>query len=421
MVSTTHSPAPNSKLAGTEEELNQEHKAGLDRASEDEGLHRLSLAMGGLAHDFNNFLTGILGSTALLLRQLPSDAASRPLAQEIERSALQATELTRKILDYAGRGELVAESVDLTSLLRGMARLLETSTPATVQLLWRLDDSLPTLYGEADGMRQLVVQLVMNAADALEGNRGYISLATGVQHLDVEDLDALRVGHGMDPGRYAFLEVSDTGCGMEASLQRQIFDPFFSTKTAARGLGLTWALGVVRKHGGGIWLDSAPASGSTFRVYFPLARPAVGVAEPEPRVESTGATESQERIQSCVLVVDDEHFVRTVTQGILEDGGFATLGASDGLSALEIYGEREKEIDLVLLDVTMPGMDGHETLRELRRLSPGVKVILTSGYSAESPVKNLSEEPHAEVNASLFLRKPYRPQQLIEAVQRVLG
>lgn len=408
MVSTARPPAPEAKSSAE------------DLACR-EDLNRLGLAVGGFAHDFNNFLTCILGNVELLLRKLPHDAASRSLAQDIERSALQASELTGKILDYAGRGELVAKPVDLTALLQGMTRLLGTSTPGTVQLLWRLDESLPSLHGEAEGLRLLVVQLVQNAADALEGSRGYVSLSTGVQDLEAVDLEALCPGHGMMPGRCVFLEVSDTGCGMDASLQDRIFDPFFTTKPASRGLGLTWALGVVRKHRGGIRLESAPGSGSTFRIYFPLAPPIDGATLSPDRDHIVAEDTTPDRGAECILVVDDEHFVRTVTQGILEDAGYGTLGAQDGHIALEIFERRRDEIDLVVLDVTMPGINGHETLDRLRLLAPEVKVIFTSGYSQGPSGDRASDESRSGESASDFLRKPYRPHQLIEAVQRVLG
>lgn len=408
MVSSARPPAPENELTQGEPLPAEE-------------LDSLSLAVGGLAHDVNNFLTGVLGNTELLLRKLSDDPECRSLAQEIERSALQAGELTRKILDYAGRGELVAKPVDLTALLQGMARLLETSTPKTAQLLWRLDESLPTLYGEAEGLRQLVVHLVQNAADALGGSRGYVSLSTGVQHLEAQELATLCAGHVLVPGRCVFLEVSDTGCGMDASLQRRIFDPFFSTKPAARGLGLTWALGVVRKHSGGIRLESAPGSGTTFRIYLPMAQPAATMAEPSSAGQFEKREDLEDRAAGCILVVDDEHFVRTVTQGILEDAGYDTLGAQDGQRALEIFEDRQGAVDLVVLDLTMPGMSGYETLRELRRLSPRVNVLLTSGYSEAPSADRASGDPQDGEPAAQFLRKPYRPQQLVEAVQRILS
>lgn len=406
-------------MIGTEQDDAAEAEGALvsqpESPPDDAKLESLSRLAGGLAHDFNNFLTGILGNTQLILRKLDADSECRLLVQEIERSARHAGELTQEILNYAGRGQLSAKPLDLTELVRSMTRLLETSAPSNAQLMWRLDDDLPELFGDAASLRQLVLQLTLNAGHALDDDGGYVSLATGAQEVTPRILDELCPGHTLTPGAHVFFEVSDTGCGMDDAARRKIFDPFFSTKPGGRGMGLSTVFGTVRCHGGGIRLRTSAGSGTTFRVYFPVADTAtVGdeAAAPQSTVVGTSGTQVA---QGMILVVDDEHFVRTVAEGILKDEGFRTLGAADGLEALDLYGRYGHQIALVLLDLTMPGLNGLETLRRLRELAPGVEVIVTSGYNTLGDGESVGDGRPVS-----FLRKPYRPQQLVDAVREIL-
>lgn len=400
-------------------------------ADEQARRHSLALLAGGLAHDVNNHLTGIFGNVDLLLRQLPSDSACRPMVQNIERCAQHAGELMETLRCYAGRGILQPEAVSLTQVIRNMTRLLEASLPSGARLIWHLDDQLPEIQGEAEKIRHLVLQLTLNAVEALEGQGGEVTLACGVEEVSEVSRGDFENGDDMAPGRHVYFEVTDSGRGMDETTRRRLFDPFFTTKGRGQGMGMATVLGVARLHRGGIRVDTALGGGTRVRVLLPVTRHDLPAASPSAAAGSGGAagkasaevgaregavsTSEMASTAATVLVVDDEDFVRSVAQEILQAEGMATLGAGDGLEALAVFALHRQDIDLVLLDLTMPGLDGGETLKRLRQMEPGVQVVITSG-----------QEPGAAVEAVVgptpgFLRKPYRPHQLLETLRLFLG
>lgn len=425
MTTTTPRRGPNA-VEGESRDLQGDGDA-VSQPSPAAEMERLGRLAGGMAHDFNNYLTGILVNVDMALRNLPLDAPGRPLIREIEKAAQHAGELTEQMLQFAGRGHLVAKPLELSSTVRGMSRLLESSVPGGARLQCSLADDMPQIFADAGMVRQLILQLVLNGVDALENEAGFISVATGVEDLTAADLAGLVGGPSLEPGTYGFLEVSDTGRGMDAATLACLFDPYFSTKSRGSGLGMAKVYGIVRSHGGGLRVRSEPGSGSSVRALFPVGDPStVGpTARPQKQrqvtpeavvaAETSAAETSESPPLATVLVVDDERFVRTIAQGILEDEGWGTLGAADGLEALDVFLEHRERIDLVLLDLTMPGLNGHETFHRLRQLSASVQVVITSG-SGELKELHLPED----CLPPTFLRKPYRPAQLVGALRHAL-
>jgi two-component system, cell cycle sensor histidine kinase and response regulator CckA len=316
----------------------------------------------------------------------------------------------RQMLAYAGRAPVKLEERDLSTVVAATAELLRAVVSKKVELGLHLAAPMPALNGDGTQIRQVVMNLITNASDALADESGHVDLRTGTRELDAEEIAHLAVHDCMSPGRHVFVEVSDDGCGMEEGTCSRIFDPFFTTKFAGRGLGLASVLGIVRGHRGGIRVDSAPGRGTVFTVFLPTAARA---ALPPPPVAA--ATPEPWRASGQVLVVDDEPLVRGVTARILHTMGFDVLTAGDGVEALRIFRESQDRIATVVLDVTMPRMSGQEVLSELHRMNPDLPVILCSGFS-EADI-----DAHAANGARVsFLEKPFREDDLVAKLRDVL-
>jgi signal transduction histidine kinase/ActR/RegA family two-component response regulator len=368
-------------------------------------VESLNVLTGGIAHDFNNLLVGVLGNAELALTELPAKSTPRRYVEAVITAAERSAELVKQMLAYAGRGSFVLETCDLGSLVEEMERLLGASISSKASLsLSSTAAELPAVEIDTIQIRQVVMNLITNASDALCDQEGLISVVTGVEEIanDQEDLSSR-----VDPGRYAFVEVSDNGCGMDASTRRQLFEPFFTTKPEGRGLGMASVLGIVHGHRGAIRVHSKQGEGSIFRLLLPASsgavravKPAVGVSTAAPIARSSAG---------LVLVVDDDETCRLVAEASLKSLALEVLLAEDGQSAVALFEQHASEIDLVLLDLNMPGLDGSGTLRELRQICPGVKVILCSAYSEEEA----SERFHGLAG---YLEKPYRPERLGQKV-----
>lgn len=343
---------------------------------EGQKLESLGLLAGGIAHDFNNLLSTILGNTTIVRGTVPASAGAEPQLRAIESAALRAAELCRQMLAYAGKGRFVIEPADLTVLTEELLPLLKISIGQHATLRLELGRSLPPVRADATQLRQIVMNLVLNAADAIGESGGEITLTTGVVQADHAMLAACVAGAGLPGGNYVFLEVRDTGCGMPPDVLAKIFDPFFTTKFAGRGLGLAAVLGIVRGHHGALRVESTPGRGSSFRLLLPPAAAPAPVA----RVEETAPVGAWRRAGG-VLVIEDEEPVRVVTMEILKTFGFTPRGAEDGKSGVALFRENPGAFDLVLLDLLMPGMSGEQTLAALREVKPDVRVLLMSGYS----------------------------------------
>jgi signal transduction histidine kinase/CheY-like chemotaxis protein len=385
-----------------------------ERIQQSQKLESLGVLAGGIAHDFNNLLVGILGNVDLALARCPPGEPLRPYLLRAETATQRAAELTNQMLAYSGKGRFVVAPVDLTALVGEMANLLATVVAKTAVLRYALAPGLPPVEADPTQLRQLAMNLITNASDALEGRAGVIAVSTSLVTVGPDQLAGMHFGDALSAGPCVCLEVSDTGSGMDPETGARIFDPFFTTKEKGRGLGLAAALGIVRGHHGALGVRSAPGAGTTFRVLFPAlpagAREGRGAAAP-------GAS-SRARLSSpgTVLVVDDEAAVRAVAREMLEEGGYRVLEAVDGVEGLEQFRRHLREIRAVLLDMTMPRMGGAEAAGRMHGIAPEVPVILCSGYTEEDTVTHLSGRA-----AAAFLQKPYRAQDLFAKLGEATG
>lgn len=373
-------------------------------------LESLGVLSGGIAHDFNNILSAILGHADLAREELPDGSPVRENLEEIARAARRAADLCRQLLAYSGRGRLEIRPLDLGRLVDEMEHMLRVSVSKKAALQLRRGENLPAVEADAAQIRQVVMNLVINGSEAIGDDSGLVTVTTSL----VAGGGALPAGGwlpgpvGETPG--VLLEVADTGPGMDRHTLGRIFDPFFTTKFTGRGLGLSTVLGIVRGHGGAIRTDSEPGKGTVFQVFFPASSRLPETEQPEPvsRFPVSG--------RGTVLLVDDEQPVRDMARRMLERLGLTVLTARDGREALEIFRLHASEIDGVLLDLTMPEMDGSEVFRELRKLRPGVKIILTSGYGEDEFSRRFSGSESVG-----FLEKPYTFRALSEKLLGMLG
>ncbi len=373
-------------------------------------LESLGVLAGGIAHDFNNLLMGIMGHVGLALMETPEEHPLGRRLRQIETAATRAAELTNQLLAYSGRGRFLVEPISLSRLVEEMGDLLETVISKKAVLEYHFAPDLPPIEGDATQIRQVVMNLITNASDALGGGSGAVRITTGTLLCEPET----PVLAGTAPaGEAVFLEVADTGSGMDEATLQRIFDPFFTTKFTGRGLGLAAVLGIVRGHHGAIQVHSRPGQGTSFRLLFPPASPG-------PVLESAVKTGSQPYFgHGTILVVDDEENVLSVATHSLERHGFTVRTARDGREGIERFRAESGAIRLLLLDLTMPEMGGEEVLATLRAEGgPGatVPVLISSGYSTAHLTPELQR--HGQV---AFLQKPYGPRDLIRKVRECLG
>ncbi len=402
----------NSVIDVTQRRAAEEERRRLDQQMQQtQKLESLGILAGGIAHDFNNLLVAILGNAGLALLELPPESPARQTVQAIETAAQRAADLTRQMLAYSGKGKFVIEPLNLSRVVEEMAHLLEVSVSKRAVLKYHFAPNLPLIEADATQVRQVIMNLITNASDAIGDRSGVISISTGMQYADRAYLRESYLDTDLPEGDYVYIEVADTGQGMDEATRARIFDPFFTTKFTGRGLGLAAVLGIVRGHRAAIKLYSEPGRGTTFKVLFPVARNAAG-RPPQPELPPTPDPASSPR--GTVLVVDDDETVRTVTRRILERSGFTVLLAAHGVEALQVY-RTTPGIALVILDMTMPHMDGEECFRELRHLDPTVRVLLTSGYNEQDATDRFVGKGLAG-----FIQKPYRPADLLSKVEEVL-
>jgi two-component system, cell cycle sensor histidine kinase and response regulator CckA len=360
-------------------------------------LESLGVLAGGIAHDFNNILMAVLGHAELALDDLPPASPARSNLVGIATAARRAADLCRQMLAYSGRASFSVEAVHLRELVDEMIHLLKTSISKRVVLNVQLDRDLPTIKADPSQLRQVVMNLILNASEAIGDRDGAIALSASEVDCDDLYLRATELATDLKPGRYVRLDVTDTGCGMTADTRARIFEPFFTTKFSGRGLGLAAVLGIVRAHRGAIKVASEPGRGTTFSVLFP-AVPGGGSAE----APDGQAVAAAWRGEGTILLADDEASLRALGARMLERLGFEVVTASDGREAVEIYAARRGEISVVILDLTMPYLNGAEAFATLLRMDPGVRVILASGYAHEDVAARFAGTGLAGV-----LQKPY--------------
>ncbi len=383
------------------------------RVQQAQRLESLSALAGGVAHDFNNILMGVLGNATLALQLLPHGSPVGPLIERIELAGARACELSRQMLAYSGRGRLLVEQVDLATLVAGAVEECRARLPEGSRLAVETAPALPPAHGDASQLRQVVRELLTNACEALPPEGGSIAVSVSLEELGPRDALAGYPFESLAPGSHLRIRVSDTGCGMDRGTLERIFEPFFSTKFAGRGLGLAASLGIVRGHHGGIRVQSESGVGTQVSIYLPPQTPLSPAASESavPRAPSAPLSASG----GTVLVVDDEEFIRDLAGEVLVLAGYTPLFACDGEEAISLFASRADELSAVLLDVTMPRMTGPEVLERIRAVRDDVPVILSSGYHQEDATRELSAGSFTG-----FLQKPYRPNELLDALQQVL-
>jgi len=353
-----------------------------------------------------------MGNAAMAGRALHEASPARLMLGRIEEASARASDLCRQMLAYSGKGKFVVKSLNLSALVEEMTRLMEVSISKSVVIKYDLAEPLPLVEADAAQIQQVVLNLITNASEAIGEKNGVISFTTGVMHADAAYLDASVTGDLLPEGRYVWLEVADTGAGMDAKTEAKIFDPFFTTKFTGRGLGMSAVLGIVRGHHGALRVCSEPGRGATFRMLLPIAEGSSATAS----VDAAAVEKHAPFGEGVVLVVDDEETIREVAVMMLEEIGFATLTAVNGEDAVAVYRQHADEIVAVLLDMTMPKMDGSACFYALRRINPDVKVVLSSGYSEEEATTHFVGKGLAG-----FLQKPYSPEALREMFGQVIG
>jgi len=358
-------------------------------------LESLGVLAGGIAHDLNNLLTPVLGYAEIVREMLPADSSTAPMLQIIEQHAQKAADLIQQILAYAGKGRFVIQPVDLSWLVQGMAGLLAAVLSRKANCRFELAEGLPTIEADLTQMRQVILNLVTNASEALEGAAGSITIRTGTLQADKGTLQSPQKAEDLPAGTYVFLEVADSGCGMTADTITKVFDPFFSTKFTGRGLGLAAVMGIVSGHGGAIQVRSECGKGSTFQVSFPaIPRFADGA-------NSAADGDDGWRGSGTILVIDDESAIRKLAVFFLGQAGFTVLVAEDVEHGVELF-RAHADVAAVLLDMTMPGMSGQDAIGALHAIRPTVRIILMSGYTVED-----AAGAHARQGVIAFVQKPF--------------
>ena len=376
-------------------------------------IESLSVLAGGVAHDFNNLLGIILGNAELALLDLEPDAPARAAVEPIAQAARRAAELTRQLRDFAGRGRAVMQPLDLNQLLAETAPLLHATVPRNVGVFYHLSGAMPQVEADARQVRQVLISLVVNAAEAIGADTGRITITSGVCQVDSGLLDGALLAPELPEGTYAMIEVADTGPGMDSATRERIFEPFFTTRFIGRGLGLPAVLGVVQAHRGAVRVQSAPGEGTVFTVLLPAHAPVLPEPIPAPAVHPAVRRPAPSRV---VLVVDDEAGVQAVAARMAERHGYGALVAGDGATALEVFAANRERVACVLLDLSMPQMDGEQTYRALRLLAPDARVVLMSGYTEEEAGRRF-----AGLGVAGFLQKPFTSAELCAVLQRATG
>jgi PAS domain S-box-containing protein len=370
-------------------------------------LESLGVLAGGIAHDFNNLLTAILGNTEMALDRVQQDPGLLATLQRIEATTQRGSDLARQLLAYAGKAHFAVKPIDLNAIILEMGDLLSVSISKKVALRQDLQPHLPPVEADSAQFQQVVMNLVINASEAIGDQAGSVTLRTRSAVYSQAELSAAFPGQVLEPGPYIRMEVEDDGCGMDAETIGRIFDPFFTTKFTGRGLGLSAMLGIVRGHRAGIRVESTPGEGTTFTLLFPASESTVIVPVPEPEPDRT--------LTGTVMVVDDESIIRDLARSALEAAGLRVLEARDGLEAVTFFETPREPVDLVLLDMTMPRMGGAEAFRRIRSLAPQVRVLLTSGYTQKESLESLADLP-----PDGFIPKPFRIRELVGKVREIL-
>jgi PAS domain S-box-containing protein len=380
-----------------------ERKRFEDKLRHAQKLESLGVLAGGLAHDFNNLLVSILGNASYGRSLMTSDTQElADVFADIEMGARRAAELTKQMLDYAGQSKVQIESVDLPAVVQEMMKLLKALIPKQVQVSYHIQDALPSIQADVSQVRQVVLNLVTNASEAMAGEEAKrLLISIGQRYVSRETLDAF-LAEGAEPGTYVSLAVEDTGVGMSPETVARAFDPFFTTKFKGRGLGMAAVLGIVRSHHGAITIDSREGQGTKVTVLWPV------------RNGEHDAAQAPDQTRTSVLVVDDDEGVRAVLRRALTGVGFNVILSSDASAGLRLFEQHRNAISLVIMDVTMPGLSGFDAVKLIRSRGSRIPILLSSGYEVDS-------EQAAALGVRHVLAKPYDVEVLLETVQATLA
>ncbi len=394
----------------TQKEAAEQRRELESRVQQAQKLQSLRVLAGGIAHDFNNLLVGILGHADLALLDLPLAAPARSAIGEIRRAALRAAELSNQMLAYSGQGSFVVGPVVLNELLVEVEQLLRSALPDQVALRLHLAADLPPIDGDVSQLKQVLFNLLTNAAEAIGESAGMVTLRTSVERVSHGFFDPRLTPEALPEGDYVQLAIEDTGCGMDEDTLERIFEPFFSTKFTGRGLGLAAVLGIVRGHHGALRTSSQEGRGTVFQIVFPFSASA-GSTSDQPITKPLAI-----RRKPIVMLVDDDETTRSVGERMLTRLGYGFELIATGREAQELLRQRSSDFSAIILEMALPGIDGASTLTALRALNPLVPVVLTSGHHSEQFAELLEGEL-----AQGFLQKPFNVQQLAEVIESVLG
>ncbi len=357
-------------------------------------LESLGVLAGGIAHDFNNLLTSVLGYAELTQRKIEPISPAQDYLQEISKAALRASDLCRQMLAYSGRGKFIVQPIDLPAIVREMTSIIKVSLSKKIILQFHFDLDTPTVDADPSQIRQIILNLVINASEAIGDANGVITIRTGRHFCNQAFFEKTWLHDPLPEGWYVYLEVADTGCGMDEDTLTKIFDPFFTTKFSGRGLGLAAVLGIVRGHKGALQVFSEPGKGTRFYILFPAGKESVqpDIPRNEPKGQGSGS----------VLLADDEEPIRKLGKEILEMNGYSVDTAEDGAEAVRLFLDNPAKYRCVILDLTMPKMNGRQALQELLKIRPDILVVISSGYSENEIAKQFSGTRIAG-----FIQKPY--------------
>ena len=372
-------------------------------------LESLGLLTGGIAHDLNNTLVGVQGNACLALAEAPEGSGLHERLERIVGACERTSKVIRQMLAYAGHVTCDTRPLELNRLIEDMAEFMRAGVPKNIALLTELDPALPKIEGDNGQLQQVVTNLLVNAIEAIGDRAGRITIRTDAAQLTGAELERTYPEQGLKPGRHVRLCVEDNGRGMSAETLRRIFEPFFSEKGMGRGLGLAAMRGVVRAHQGGVGVESEPDRGTCFSVVFP-------VLEDPAAQEPVGRPKARLKAGSTILVIDDEFEVRDVVKDMLTARGLNVLTAEDGNRGVEVFRRNADSIDVVLLDLAMPGKSGDEVLQEILAVRPAAKVIVASGF-----IEERASEQFEAAKPAAFLHKPFTTDALIERIGGVLN
>ncbi len=368
-------------------------------------MESIGTMAGGIAHDFNNMLGSILGYASFMKTSLPDEHPFYKYLDTIEKSATRASELTGRLLTFARDVTYKCVPLNLNNLVAEVISIVQSSMDRSIEIITDLDDNIPTIEADSGGLVQVVMNICLNARDAMP-NGGSLTIHTGTEEIE-KNSDPLS---SREKAKYVVLSLKDTGVGMDYKTMQKAFEPFYTTKNNGKnsGLGLSTVYGIVKQMDGFIKVDSKIGKGTEFRIYLPVSGKPVAEIEQEYDTDIAG--------NEVILVIDDDNSVRNLATDILHKFGYKVLLAENGMQAIAQYKKHWQEIGLVILDIVMPKMSGEETFKHLKQINPDVKVLLTSGYNLNSKMQKFLDQ-----GAHEFLQKPYHFYALLAKMRKILA